>query len=58
MKTFNMHESIQKNSPSVRIRVRITFIEEYRIVFTNTIHFIYKAHNYTSVYLGRGKIES
>ena len=43
-----MHESIQKHSPSVRIR--ITFIEQYRVVFKNTIQFIYKAHNYTSVY--------
>ena len=50
MKTFTVHESIQKNILSVRIRVRITFIEQYRIVFKNTILLIYKAHNYTSVY--------
>ena len=50
MKTLIMHKSIRKQSSSVRIRVRITFIEQYMVVFKNTIHFVYKAHNYTSVY--------
>ena len=55
-KTNIQHESIQENIPIVRFIIMITCIEEFRIVFTNTIHVIYKVYKKASVHFVMSRV--